>query len=192
MLLTLKALISSCQWPRTRGTCRYYGESLPYPVSHDTPPEHLKYHTTKQARANIRYFAESFGRASFHWGELDLRPQSTPWIMIGGSYAEIRAAFTRNGYPETIYAAYASSAPVHAQVYMGVYYDQVYRGMIANGYESCVKDIQAALKYIDDQLARNETSATIKQQGRPRRSGADLWKQVCRAVCIMAHLYASY
>ncbi|RMJ24301.1 serine peptidase, family S28 [Aspergillus sp. HF37] len=115
---------------------RYYGESLPYPVSHDTPPEHLKYHTTKQALADI---------------------------MIGGSYAGIRAAFTRNDYPETIYAAYASSAPVHAQVDMGVYYDQVYRGMIANGYANCVKYIQAALEYIDGQLASNETAAKIKQ-----------------------------
>lgn len=31
---------------------------------------------------------------------------------------------------------------------MGVYYDQIYRGMIANGYANCAKDIQAALEYV--------------------------------------------
>ncbi|RJE16900.1 serine peptidase, family S28, partial [Aspergillus sclerotialis] len=46
---------------------------------------------------------------------------------------------------------------------MGVYYDQDYRGMIANGYANCVKYIQAALEYIDGQLASNETAAKIKQ-----------------------------
>lgn len=82
--------------------------------------------------------------------------------MVGGSYPGARAAFTRNKYPDTIYAAYASSATVHAQVNLSEYYDQVYRGMIAHGYASCVKDIQAALEYIDDQLSNDETASAIK------------------------------
>lgn len=125
------------------------------------PQEHLEYLTTEQALADLPYFAKNFSRGNCDSG--DLRPHSTPWIMIGGSYAGARAAFTRNEYPETIYAAYALSAPVHAQVNISAYYDQVYRGMIANGYSNCVKDLQAAMEYVDDQLANNETAAAIKQ-----------------------------
>ncbi|KAH8703025.1 serine carboxypeptidase S28-domain-containing protein [Talaromyces proteolyticus] len=66
----------------------------------------------------------------------NLSSKGAPWIMIGGSYSGMRAAFTRNEYPDTIYAANASSAPVQAQVDMSIYFEQLYRGMAANGYES--------------------------------------------------------
>ena len=125
------------------------------------PPEHLQYLTTQQTLADLPYFARDFKRDNYP--RSDLRPQSTPWIMIGGSYSGSRAAFTRNEYPEIIYAAYASSAPLHAQVNMSVYYDQIYRGMVANGYSNCIRDVQAALEYIDDQLSNNETAAAVKQ-----------------------------
>ncbi|GFF33870.1 thymus-specific serine protease [Aspergillus udagawae] len=140
---------------------RYYGDSLPFPVSQDMPVEHMKYLTTKQALADIPYFAAKFSRTSHP--DIDLTPRGTPWVMIGGSYPGIRAAFTRNKYPDTIFAAYASSAPVQAQIDMSVYYEQIYRAMVANGYSNCTKDIQAALKYIDDQLSNEETSASIKR-----------------------------
>ncbi|GAQ07670.1 hypothetical protein ALT_4991 [Aspergillus lentulus] len=140
---------------------RYYGGSLPFPVSQDMPVEHLKYLTTKQALADIPYFAANFSRPNHP--DIDLTPRGTPWVMIGGSYPGIRAAFTRNKYPDTIFAAYASSAPVQAQLDMSVYYEQIYRAMVANGYSNCTKDIQAALKYIDDQLSNEESSASIKR-----------------------------
>ncbi|KAL2801918.1 serine carboxypeptidase S28-domain-containing protein [Aspergillus granulosus] len=140
---------------------RYYGESLPYPVSKDTPPEHWKYLTTAQALADIPYFAENFTRPAYP--QIDLTPESTPWVMVGGSYPGIRAALTRNEYPDTIFAALASSAPVQAQVDMSVYYEQVYRAMLANGYGNCARDIQAALEWIDGQLAQEDTAAAVKQ-----------------------------
>ncbi|PKX93344.1 putative serine peptidase, family S28 [Aspergillus novofumigatus IBT 16806] len=140
---------------------RYYGGSLPFPVSQDMPVGHLKYLTTKQALADIPYFAANFSRPNHP--DIDLTPRGAPWVMIGGSYPGIRAAFTRNKYPDTIFAAYASSAPVQAQLDMSVYYEQIYRAMVANGYSNCTKDIQAALKYIDDQLSNEETSASIKR-----------------------------
>jgi hypothetical protein len=140
---------------------RYYGNSTPFPVNKDTPPEHFKYHTTKQALEDIPYFAQKFSRPNL--SNLDLTPSSTPWVLVGGSYAGIRAAFARNDYPDVIFAAYSSSAPVQAQVNMSIYYDQVYRGMVGHGLGNCAKDIHAALEYIDEQLSASNTTAAIKQ-----------------------------
>ncbi|EEP79957.1 predicted protein [Uncinocarpus reesii 1704] len=140
---------------------RYYGESLPFPVNLDTPAEHFQYLNNEQALADIPYFAERFKRENFP--NDDLTPKSTPWVMLGGSYPGMRAAFTRDKYPETIFAAFAASAPVQAQIDMSVYYEQVYRGLVAYGYKNCTKDVRAAYKYIDAQLRHRESAARIKK-----------------------------
>ncbi|KAJ5110579.1 hypothetical protein N7532_001114 [Penicillium argentinense] len=141
---------------------RYYGDSLPFPVSADSPPEHFAYLTTKQALADIPYFAQNFSLGAH--AHVDLSPAGTPWVMVGGSYAGIRSAFSRDAYPDTIYAAFASSAPVEARVDMNFYFNQVYDGMVANGYSNCTKDLKAALEYIDDELAKNSTAAAAIKQ----------------------------
>jgi len=92
-----------------------------------------------------------------------LTPASTPWVFIGGSYPGTRAALVREKYPETIFASLSSSAPVHAQIDMSVYFDQVYRGLNAFGFKNCSKDLVAVTKYIDDQLSR-ENAPGIKNQ----------------------------
>ncbi|KAL4787647.1 serine carboxypeptidase S28-domain-containing protein [Aspergillus varians] len=140
---------------------RYYGDSLPYPITNNTPPENWKYLTTRQALADIPVFAENFTRPAL--SDFDLTPESTPWVMVGGSYPGIRAALTRNEYPDTIYASFASSAPVQAQVNMSSYYDQVQRGMVANGARNCSQDIHAALQYIDGELSHKNTAIAIKR-----------------------------
>ncbi|KAJ5184302.1 Peptidase S28 [Penicillium cf. griseofulvum] len=141
---------------------RYYGESLPYNVSIDTEPENFMYLNNKQALADIPFFAAKFTRANY--SDVDLTPSATPWVMVGGSYAGMRSAFTRHLYPNTIYAAYASSAPVEARIDMSVYFDQVYDGMAANGHLNCTRDIKAALEYIDEQLSNSKSSAAIKRR----------------------------
>lgn len=141
---------------------RYYGESLPFPVNVDTPPEHFKYLTNKQALADIPYFAQNFTLAGHD--EVDLTPTNTPWVMVGGSYAGMRSAFLRDQYPDTIFASWASSAPVEARVNMSMYFDQVYAGMVANGHLNCTKDIKAALEFIDGELSKNGTSAAAIKQ----------------------------
>ncbi|KAL4954296.1 serine carboxypeptidase S28-domain-containing protein [Aspergillus filifer] len=136
-------------------------QSLPYHVGNDTPPEHWKYLTTRQALADIPAFAENFTRPSLQ--AFDLTPESTPWVMIGGSYPGARAALARSQYPDTIFASFASSAPVEARIDMSSYYDQIYRAMVANGYANCTLDIHAALEYIDGQLSQEDTAIAIKQ-----------------------------
>lgn len=140
---------------------RYYGQSLPVPVDVDTKAKDLKYLNTEQALADLPYFAKSFKRKAFP--DQDLTPKSTPWIIVGGSYPGMRAAFSRDQYPETFHAAFASSAPVQAQVDMSAYYQQAYRGLVAYGYENCTKDVHAAYTYIDRQLKNKKTAADIKE-----------------------------
>lgn len=120
----------------------------------------MKYLTTKQALADIPHFAKNFHRDNFH--DTDLTPKGSPWVMIGASYPGVRAALTREKYPDTIYAAFAASAPVQARINMTSYHEQVYRGMEANELGGCVKHIQAAMRFIDDQLCNDETAASIK------------------------------
>ncbi|KAJ5618679.1 hypothetical protein N7528_006790 [Penicillium herquei] len=136
---------------------RYYGDSLPFPITNNTPPEHFTYLNNEQALADMPYFAQNFSRRAYH--DVDLRPSATPWVMVGGSYSGMRSAFTRNKYPETIFASYASSAPVQAQIDMSVYFDQVYDGMVFNGHLNCSRDIKAAMQYVDAELGKNESSA---------------------------------
>lgn len=75
----------------------------------------------------------------------------------------MRAAFVREKYPDTIFASFASSAPVQAQVDMSIYFEQVYRGLNGLGFSNCTADIHAAINYIDDQLAHPATAAAIKK-----------------------------
>ncbi|KAJ5999392.1 hypothetical protein N7451_007202 [Penicillium sp. IBT 35674x] len=141
---------------------RYYGKSLPYNVNVDTPPEHFAYLNNEQALADIPFFAKNFTRENYN--ETDLTPSGSPWVMVGGSYSGMRSAFSRNKYPDTIFASFASSAPVEARIDMSVYFDQVYDAMVANGYLNCTRDIKAAMEYVDAELDKNaESAAAIKQ-----------------------------
>ena len=79
--------------------------------------------------------------------------------MLGGSYPGMRAAFTRNEYPDTIFASFAMSAPVEARVNMTIYFEQVYRGLVANGLGGCAKDLKAINDYIDSQLDKKGQAA---------------------------------
>jgi len=47
---------------------------------------------------------------------------------------------------------------------MSVYWDHLYRGLGAVGFKNCTNDIVAVIKYIDDQLSRENTAAAIKKQ----------------------------
>jgi len=47
---------------------------------------------------------------------------------------------------------------------MSVFWDRVYHGLNAVGLRNCTNDLVAAIKYIDDQLSRENTAATIKKQ----------------------------
>ncbi|KAI5782653.1 serine peptidase, family S28 [Geopyxis carbonaria] len=138
---------------------RYYGESLPFPISLNTTSEEMQYLTTENALKDFDVFANQFS-----WKNSTVSPKLAPWVVVGGSYPGMRAAFLRHLYPDTVYAAYAASPPVQAQVDMSAYYEQVYRGLVNYGLSNCTSRIKLAVDYIDSQLAYPAASAKIKQK----------------------------
>ncbi|KAI0343677.1 peptidase S28 [Trametopsis cervina] len=154
---------------------RFYGDSLPFPVNENTTADQWKFLNTEQALEDVVVFANSLKltphiasqlakpipeNSSLH--NMSLHPSTTPWIWIGGSYPGIRGALIRQRNPSTIYAVWASSAPVHAQVDMAAYYKAAERSLTRN----CSADWVAVTKYVDDTLSGEDVTArtTMKQR----------------------------
>ncbi|KAF2027714.1 peptidase S28 [Setomelanomma holmii] len=135
---------------------RFYGNSSPTPIDINTPAEDFRYLTTEQSLADVDRFAKQFSRKNINY---TLTPDKAPWVFVGGSYPAMRAAFMRNMYPDTIYASYASSAPVEASVDQSFYFDPVWRGMQRYGFGNCSRDIQAAVRYMDRIMDTDQNAA---------------------------------
>ncbi|KAI0675914.1 serine carboxypeptidase S28-domain-containing protein [Trametes maxima] len=141
---------------------RFYGDSLPFSVNENTTAEQWQYLNTEQALEDVVYFANRFslsetGRTantSSVFGSL--HPTRTPWIWLGGSYPGVRGALLRIRNPETIFAVWASSAPVHAQVDMAAYYKAVERSLTRN----CSSDWIAVTRFVDNTL-QNGTAGEV-------------------------------
>jgi len=143
---------------------RYYGQSLPFTINEFTTGAEWQYLTLDQALEDVVQFANNFTLplGSAGAGKLSssdaLHPSKTPWIFLGASYPGIRAAVLRIRNPEVIFASWASSAPVEAQVNMASYYEAVERSLPRN----CSADWVAVTKYVDDTL--NGSNITLQEQ----------------------------
>ncbi|KAL1651096.1 hypothetical protein SLS61_005614 [Didymella pomorum] len=169
---------------------RFYGNSTPAPINLDTPPETFKYLTTEQSLADVVQFAKQFKRKNIN---ATLTPDKTPWIFVGGSYPAMRAAFMRNMYPDTIYASYASSAPVEASVDQSFYFEPVYRGMNKYGFGNCTQDIKAAIKYIDHTFDTDRSaSAKLKEQFLGKGAASNAHATFADALTTIFYLWQSY
>ena len=153
---------------------RYYGDSLPFPINvchlyfslsskgsnnaqRNTTAAQWQFLTTDQALEDVVFFANSFPASINDSSQFAVHPSVTPWVWLGGSYPGVRGAFMRVRNPEVIFATWASSAPVHAQVDMAAYYKAAERSLTRN----CSADWVAVTKYVDDVLnGTNETART--------------------------------
>ena len=113
----------------------------------NTSSDQWKFLTTEQALEDVVFFANSFPTTASS-GHAALHPSVTPWVWLGGSYPGVRGAFIRLRNPEVIFASWASSAPVHAQVDMASYYKAAERSLTRN----CSADWVAVTKYVDAAL----------------------------------------
>lgn len=84
-----------------------------------------------------------------------MHPSATPWIWLGGSYPGVRGALLRTRNPATIYAAWAASAPVHAQADMAAYYAAAERSLARN----CSADWAAVTRHVDGVLGGADEDA---------------------------------
>jgi hypothetical protein len=138
---------------------RFYGNSSPTPVDINTPAEDFRFLTTEQSLADVVRFAKQFSRKDQNY---TLTPDVTPWVFVGGSYPAMRAAFMRKMYPDTIYASYASSAPVQASVDQSFYFEPIWRGLNRYGFGNCSRDIQASTRYMDRIMDSKDAAAAAK------------------------------
>jgi hypothetical protein len=122
----------------------------------------LKYLTVDQALEDFVVFAKGFTLPSSSRIRLKsadaLRPQNTPWVVIGASYPGVRAAYLRVRNPEVVFASWASSAPVQNQIDMASYYEAMERALPRN----CSSDWVAVTKYVDDILMGSDTTEQIR------------------------------
>ena len=121
----------------------------------------MKYLTVEQALADVPYFADKINH--FNFTTQDLSPNVTPWVFIGGSYSGSRAAWIRKTYPDTIYAAFSSSADLQARVDMSSYNDVVQQALVAFGYENCTRDVKAALDRMDSLMEDPQDAVELKR-----------------------------
>lgn len=114
-----------------------------------------------QALEDFAVFAKSFTLPSGSRIKLKsadaLRPQSTPWIVIGASYPGVRAALLRIRNPEVVFASWSSSGPVQSQINMASYFEAIERALPRN----CSADWVAVTKYVDDVLMGNDTTEQL-------------------------------
>lgn len=94
---------------------RYYGDSLPFPISLNTTAEKMQFLTNENGLKDFVVFANQF-----QWKNFSVLPKEVPWIVVGSSYGGNRAAALRKLYPETVFAAYASAAAVQHRKDMSV------------------------------------------------------------------------
>jgi hypothetical protein len=93
-------------------------------MQENTTAAQWKYLNTEQALQDVVFFADSFPKTSGHAANassghpnaLPIHPSVVPWVWLGGSYPGVRGALLRQRNPETIFAAWASSAPVQVMI----------------------------------------------------------------------------
>jgi pimeloyl-ACP methyl ester carboxylesterase len=84
---------------------RYFGRSQPFPNAMTT--ENLKYLTVDQAVEDLASFQQW---AMKHYN----LPSACKWLLVGGSYPGLLAAYARAKHPELFHAAISSSGVVYA------------------------------------------------------------------------------
>ncbi|KAJ3255187.1 hypothetical protein HK103_006556 [Boothiomyces macroporosus] len=120
---------------------RYYDLKNQFPQDY---PSDFALLTTSQALQDIAGFIR-FRRT--------LLPADTVWVAIGGSYAGNLAAWSRLKFPDLIYAAHSSSAPVLSTSDFYQYGVAVQAGIqYSGGSATCATNWQRAVKLFDNYM----------------------------------------
>uniref|UniRef100_A0A7E4W467 Serine protease K12H4.7 n=1 Tax=Panagrellus redivivus TaxID=6233 RepID=A0A7E4W467_PANRE len=130
---------------------RFYGYSWPKP---DLSPESLKFHTSRQALADLNAFILA-QKVAF-----DLN--NPKWITFGGSYGGSLSAWAREKYPDTIYAAVASSAPIEAVVDFSAFLEVV-SDIFYNFDKICAQSIHRGFLAMQKELQTEEGQDKLNQ-----------------------------
>ncbi|KAI1499539.1 peptidase S28 [Biscogniauxia marginata] len=126
---------------------RYYGTSIPVD---DFSTESLRFLTTDQALADTAYFAKNVKFEGLE--DVDLSPETTPWIAYGGSYAGAFVAFLRKLYPDVYWGAISSSGVPQAIWDYWKYFEAA----AVYGPPACVETTQKLTHVVDTILLGKE------------------------------------
>ncbi|KAJ3329370.1 Thymus-specific serine protease [Blyttiomyces sp. JEL0837] len=134
---------------------RFYGAPDRSTPTADLSNESLKLLSSRQAIEDIAQFITDFPNGYPEY-KLDA---NTKWIAIGGSYPGSLAAWIRSKYPNLVYAAHASSAPVLSKLDFWEYSYAVYAGTATAASQACASGFTKAVAifdyYITEYLQRN-------------------------------------
>ncbi|KAJ6616277.1 peptidase S28 [Mycena sp. CBHHK59/15] len=119
---------------------RFYGLSNPFP---NLSVQSLKLHTIQQAIDDLEYFANNVVLPMPNGDKL--KPDTTPWILVGGSYSGALTSWTMVNKPGLFAVGYASSAVVEAILDFWQYFEPERLFMPAN----CSADVEAVIAHID-------------------------------------------
>ncbi|KAJ9630208.1 hypothetical protein H2204_008569 [Knufia peltigerae] len=123
---------------------RYYQNIPIVPAGEPYTTENLRFHSTQQAMADLAYFSQ---RVQFPGLEhKNLTAPSTPWIIIGGSYAGVISAFTRIQYPDLFWGGISSSGVTTAVIDNWQMTDVVRR----YGPDKCISTMQQLMALMDN------------------------------------------
>ncbi|KAJ3269874.1 hypothetical protein HDV01_000836 [Terramyces sp. JEL0728] len=141
---------------------RYYGKGTSQPVANltvkDFTPQNLKWLTVDQVLADTAEFIKGYNSSLVH----------NKWITIGGSYAGNLAAWMRLKYPDLVFAAHSSSAPLYAVEEFWQYGYGVDIGLAkSGGSQVCAAGWRRAVAIFDNYIATNNASAVLQAVGAP-------------------------
>ncbi|KAI0209228.1 Thymus-specific serine protease [Lamellibrachia satsuma] len=121
---------------------RYYGKSI---NKDGLKLTNMRFLSSQQALADLASF-HSFAAQKYKLSEKNI------WICYGGSYPGSLSAWFRLKYPQLVYGAIASSAPVRAKVNFEGYHNVITSSLsdpIVNGSFQCVLKVKEAFKAVD-------------------------------------------
>uniref|UniRef100_A0AC35TZZ6 Serine protease K12H4.7 n=1 Tax=Rhabditophanes sp. KR3021 TaxID=114890 RepID=A0AC35TZZ6_9BILA len=130
---------------------RFYGASQPV---NDMSGKNLKLLSSSQALADAVSFIEGMNK-KFNY------PNGTKWISFGGSYSGALSAWLREMYPEVVYGAVASSAPLTAVVDFYDYLSVVQNSLTAFN-AKCGSDLKSALSQVRELTKTKSGQKQIK------------------------------
>ncbi|KAK8129665.1 hypothetical protein PG999_002045 [Apiospora kogelbergensis] len=124
---------------------RYYGQSY---VTPNLTVANLQFLNTEEALADIAYFSSNFPYEAHAGLNSSIRPGGTPWIAYGSWVSGSKAAFMRKLYPDNIWGAIASSAPLMAVENVWQYLEAIR----LRADPLCVQVITTVVGEVDDEI----------------------------------------
>ncbi|CAK5268823.1 unnamed protein product [Mycena citricolor] len=133
---------------------RYWGKSIPFA---DYSTANMKYFTIHNAVQDYAYFAQN---VALPWasGAKVTPPPTTAWILNGGSYPGVLAAYVKQTFPDLFYASYATSAPVQAIYDFFGYFVPVAAGAPQN----CSTDMKRVITHWDKVMTQGKPAEKRK------------------------------